>query len=273
MRDVKSELYFEQMKGRGVRTIEADEPARGDARRRRQDPLRADRRGRRDGKPEDHVAAAGAQPGCTFDKLIDEIAAGRRDETLRTLAGRLAALDPPHRRQGPRGDREGLGWRRLSGLASRLLDAIDPDALVEAGAEGCAGARAEESARGARRTMPPRIFDDPALRRLLKDVKAAADIRIDTISTDAVVSSGWDEKKAHRHGRALQALSGGAARRARRAANLYRLPYARRRLTYEAVEDLKEALKRPPWLLEPVDIWRAYKRLASDKVRGNRRER
>jgi len=25
----------------------------------------------------------------------------------------------------------------------------------------------------------------------------------------------------------------------------------------------------PPWLLEPVDIWRAYKRLASDKVRGN----
>jgi hypothetical protein len=50
---------------------------------------------------------------------------------------------------------------------------------------------------------------------------------------------------------------------------LYRLPYAQRRLTYEAVDDLKEALKRPPWLLEPVDIWRAYKRLASDKVRGN----
>jgi type I restriction enzyme R subunit len=35
------------------------------------------------------------------------------------------------------------------------------------------------------------------------------------------------------------------------------------------VDDLKEALKRPPWLLEPIDIWRAYKRLASDKVRGN----
>ena len=28
-------------------------------------------------------------------------------------------------------------------------------------------------------------------------------------------------------------------------------------------------MKRPPWLLEPIDIWRAYKRLASDKVRGN----
>ena len=45
--------------------------------------------------------------------------------------------------------------------------------------------------------MRPRPFSTiPTLRRLLKDVKAAADIRIDTISTDAVISSGWDEKKA-----------------------------------------------------------------------------
>jgi type I restriction enzyme, R subunit len=100
-------------------------------------------------------------------------------------------------------------------------------------------------------------------------VKAAADIRIDTISTDAVVSSGWDANKAAdtaaRFKRFLE------ERRDELAALqiLYRLPYAQRRLTYEAVDDLKEALKRPPWLLEPIDIWRAYKRLASDKVRGN----
>ena len=40
------------------------------------------------------------------------------------------------------------------------------------------------------------IFDDPALRQLLKDVKRLTEIRIDTVSTDAVVSSGYDEKKA-----------------------------------------------------------------------------
>jgi type I restriction enzyme, R subunit len=50
---------------------------------------------------------------------------------------------------------------------------------------------------------------------------------------------------------------------------LYGQPYATRRLSYEAVDDLKESMKRPPWLLEPVNIWRAYKRLASEKVRGN----
>ena len=35
------------------------------------------------------------------------------------------------------------------------------------------------------------------------------------------------------------------------------------------MDDLNEALKRPPWLLEPIDVWRTYKRLASDKARGN----
>ena len=35
------------------------------------------------------------------------------------------------------------------------------------------------------------------------------------------------------------------------------------------MDDLKEALKRPPWLLEPVDIWRAYKRLSAEKAPGN----
>ena len=28
-------------------------------------------------------------------------------------------------------------------------------------------------------------------------------------------------------------------------------------------------MRRPPWLLEPVDIWRAYKRLDDDRVKGN----
>ena len=149
----------------------------------------------------------------SFDRLIDEIAAGRRDDdAFATLAARLAALD---RRIGEK-DRAAIvkasGGVDLSGLASRLLDAIDPDASGGARAEGRAGAGTEEGARSRRRTRPQTIFDDPALRRLLKEVKAAADIRIDTISTDAVVSSGWDEKKATDTVERFQAFSGGAAR-------------------------------------------------------------
>jgi type I restriction enzyme R subunit len=269
LRDVKSELYFEQMKGRGARTISSEKlrEVTPDAEAKTRFVL---------------IDAVGvteslktiSQPlernrAISFDKLIDEIAAGRRDDdAFATLAGRLAALD---RRIGDK-DRAAItkasGGVDLAGLASRLLNAIDPDALA-ARVPKDAPEPEQKKAREAAKDEALTIFDDPALRRLLKEVKAASDIRIDTISTDAVVSSGWDEKKAtdtvDRFKRFLE------QRRDELVALqiLYHLPYAQRRLTYEAVDDLKEALKRPPWLLEPPDIWRAYKRLASDKVRGN----
>jgi type I restriction enzyme, R subunit len=269
LRDVKSELYFEQMKGRGARTISAEKL--------REVTPDADAKTRFvliDAVGVSESLKTVSQPlersrAVSFDRLIDDIAAGRRDDdAFATLAGRLAALD---RRIGEK-DRAAIvkasGGVDLSGLASRLLDAIDPDALAKRVPKD-APEPEQKQAREAAKDAAATVFDDPMLRRLLKDVKAAADIRIDTISTDAVVSSGWDEKKAtdtvERFKRFLE------ERRDELAALqiLYRLPYAQRRLTYEAVDDLKEALRRPPWLLEPIDIWRAYKRLSSEKVRGN----
>jgi type I restriction enzyme, R subunit len=269
MRDVRSELYFEQMKGRGARTISAEKlrEVTPDAEAKTRFVLI-------DAVGVSESLKTVSQPlerdrVISFDRLIDDIAAGRRDDdAFATLAARLAALD---RRIGDK-DRAAIvkasGGVDLSGLASRLLDAVDPDALATRAPKD-APEPEQKRAREAAKDAAATIFDDPTLRRLLKDVKAAADIRIDTVSTDAVVSSGWDAKKAtdtvERFKRFLE------ERRDELAALqiLYRLPYAQRRLTYEAVDDLKEALKRPPWLLEPIDIWRAYKRLSSDKVRGN----
>ncbi|MDP2804003.1 MAG: type I restriction-modification enzyme R subunit C-terminal domain-containing protein [Phreatobacter sp.] len=269
LRDVKSELYFEQMKGRGARTIspeklrEVTPDAEAKTRFVLIDAVGVSESLKTVSQPLERDRVIG------FDKLIDEIAAGRRDDdAFATLAARLAALD---RRIGDK-DRAAItkatGGVDLAGLAARLLDAIDPDVLATRAPKD-APEPEQRKARDAVKDKAAEIFDDPALRRLLKEVKSAADIRIDTISIDAVVSSGWDEAKATdtvaRFTRFLE------ERRDELTALqiLYRLPYTQRRLTYEAVDDLKEALKRPPWLLEPIDIWRAYKRIASDKVRGN----
>jgi len=269
MRDVKSELYFEQMKGRGARTItpeklrEVTPDAEAKTRFVLIDAVGVTESLKSVSQPmeRDRVIA--------FGKLIDEIAAGRRDdEAFSTLAARLAALD---RRIGDK-DRAAIaratGGLDLAALASRLLDAIDPDTLALRAPKEAPDAE-QKRVREAAKDQAAELFDSPTLRKLLKDVKAAADIRIDTISTDAVVSSGWDEKQA-----------GDTVARFRKFLDekrdelvalqiLYGQPYSKRRLTYEAVDDLREALKRPPWLLQPIDIWRAYKRLAADKVRGN----
>ena len=269
LRDVGSELYFEQMKGRGARTISIDKL--------REVTPDADAKTRFvliDAVGVTESLKSISQPlernrAVSFDRLIDEVAAGRRDDdAFATLAGRLAALD---RRIGDK-DRAAIvkasGGVDLSGLASRLLNAIDPDA-VAVRVSPDAPEPEQKKVREALKDEAAAILDDPALRRLLKEVKAAADIRIDTVSTDAVVSSGWDEKKAADTVERFRRFLDERRDELTALQILYRLPHAKRRLTYEAVDDLKEALKRPPWLLEPPDIWRAYKRLASDKVRGN----
>jgi hypothetical protein len=78
--------------------------------------------------------------------------------------------------------------RRQKGLAVREVPAIcvldpDGDLVRRLRRDG----RAKDTAAA--------LFDDPALRRLFKEVKASTVIRIDTVSVDAVVSSGWDEGK------------------------------------------------------------------------------
>ncbi|MBB4567822.1 DEAD/DEAH box helicase family protein [Rhizobium leucaenae] len=269
LRDVKSELYFEQMKGRGARTISPEKlrEVTPDAEAKTRFVL---------------VDAVGVSESLksisqplernrviSFDKLIDEIAAGRRDDdAFATLAARLAALD---RRIGEK-DRAAVvkvtGGLDLKDLASRLLDAIDPDVLATHVAKE-APEPDQKRAKDAVKEQAAALFDDPKLRGLLKDVKAAADIRIDQVSTDAVVSSGWDERKASDTVNRFQKFLEEKQDELVALQILYHRPYAHKHLTYETVDEMRDALKRPPWLLEPVDIWRAYKRLASEKVRGN----
>jgi type I restriction enzyme R subunit len=267
LRDVKSEQYFEQMKGRGVRTVsptqlrqvtsDADEKTRFVL----VDAVGVTESLKHVSQPLDRNRAIG------FDRLLDDIAAGQRDDdALSTLAGRLSALDRKIDDKDRAAIAKATGGLDPKALAHKLLDAIDPDAIVRAAA---ARRITPEAAGEALKEEACRVFDDPALRQLLKDMKRATEIRIDTISTDAVISSGYDEARAQdttarfrrfldEHRDTLVALQ-----------ILYGRPHAARRLDRALIEELRDAMRRPPWLLEPVDIWRAYKRLDDARVRGN----
>ncbi|WP_352634333.1 helicase-related protein [Mesorhizobium sp. M0145] len=175
LRVVRSELYFEQMKGRGARTIspeklrEVTPDAEAKTRFVLVDAVGVSESLKTVSQPLDRDRVIG------FDRLIDEIAAGRRDDdAFATLAARLAALD---QRIGDK-DRAAItkvtGGVDLAGLAGRLLDAVDPDALAARVGQD-APELEQRKAREAAKDKAVEIFDDPALRKLLKDVKAAAD--------------------------------------------------------------------------------------------------
>jgi type I restriction enzyme R subunit len=267
LRDVRSEQYFDQMKGRGVRTISPTQlrqvtpDAEDKTRFVLVDAVGVTQSLKHVSQPLERNRTIG------FDRLLEDIAAGRRDDdALSTLAGRLAALDRKIDDKDRAAVAKAAGGFDLKALTHKLLDAIDPDTTAD---EATRCGLSPEAASATLKEAACRLFDDPALRQLLKDVKHATEIHIDTISTDAVVSSGYDEARAQdttgrfrrfldEHQDTLVALQ-----------ILYGRPHVMRRLDRASIEELRDAMRRPPWLLEPVDIWRAYKRLDDERVRGN----
>ncbi len=272
LRDVRSAVYFEQMRGRGVRTIDSATLATitPDARVKDRFVL-IDAVGVTDSLKTQAIPLE-REHGVAFDKLLEQIASGRSDEdAVSTLAARLARLDRKLDDAG-KARIEAIAGKPLTALAGELVDAIDAGAIEDAARQrhGATVTDAEiEAVATERREAALTAYNDPALRRVLIELKKASEVIIDDISRDVVISSAWDAGKAttmttdfgrflDEHRDRLTALR-----------ILYGLPAATKRLTYDSLVDLRDAMMRPPWLLEPLALWSAYRRLSADKVRAN----
>jgi len=272
LRDVRSAVYFEQMRGRGVRTIDPATLATitPDARVKDRFVL-IDAVGVTDSLKTQAIPLE-REHNVAFDKLLEQIASGRSDEpAVATLAGRLARLNRKLDDAG-KARIEAIAGKPLTALAGELIDAIDAGAIEDAARQrhGATVTDAEiEAVATERREAALAAYNDPALRRVLIELKKASEVVIDDISRDVVISSAWDAGQAttmttdfgrflDEHRNELTALR-----------ILYGLPAATKRLTYDSLVDLRGALMRPPWLLEPLALWSAYRRLSADKVRAN----
>src|SRR5690606_30372477 len=110
----------------------------------------------------------------------------RDDDTISTLAGRLAALAGKLPTEDRAAVRQRTGGRDLTDIARNLLDSIDPDIIERDGTDAAAKKR-EETAR---------LFDSAPFRKLLVDLKAQSEVVINEITTDEVVSTGFDQRQA-----------------------------------------------------------------------------
>lgn len=272
MRDVKSEGYYEQMKGRGVRTIQdADlKSVTPDAETKTRFVLI-------DAVGVSETKKNASQPlerkrNISFDKLIDQIAQGRRDEdALSSLAGRLAVLDWKLDDEDRLRVAELAGGKTPRDLANTLLDAIDPDIQAAAinAAHGTMASEAEEKA------VTEKLIDDACapfdaapLRNLLKEIKQKSDIIIDEVTTDELLSADFDQKHAKERISSFKTFIEENKDEITALQILYNQSYATQRLTYAAIKELVQKLTTPPHYLTTADVWQAYKRLDAAKVRG-----
>jgi len=200
LRDTHSRTYFEQMKGRGTRVLtptDLQAVSGADARAKTHfiivDAVGICESDKTDSRPLER------QRTVSMDTLLLGVALGKRDEdTLTTLAGRLARLDRQITRDQAKQFVELSGGHSLSQLSGTLLKAIDPDAIAER-ATGRAEASPAEVEPEAMATAGKVLADEacapfelPALRDALAKAKKDAEQTIDTVTVDAVLTQGFD---------------------------------------------------------------------------------
>ncbi len=247
MRDVKSKLYYEQMLGRGVRTIPSDDLK----------ALTPNASAKRHFFVIDAVGVTESlktisaplerKKGVSFKKLLDNVAMGANDEdTISSLASRLAKLALNATAKDEDNIRAYSGGKDLSELANALLRSIDSDF--------CKG-KSEAQIESARDTAL-RPFCEPILRQSLLDLSAKSEIIIDTQTPDEVISG---EKSADQALKRIQDFKDFIKSNKDEIEALhiiYTQSYATSRLTRTLIAELHEKLKLSA-LTIPA-LWSAY---------------
>jgi type I restriction enzyme R subunit len=276
MRDVKSRILFEQMKGRGTRTILPTEfhSVNPDATHKTHciiiDAIGVCENDKTDSRPLDR------KKNVPFDKLLQSVALGNRDEdTLSSLASRLARLDRQLEDPDKRQIQTAAQGLSLKDMVNRLLDALDPDNQIDKAkelfnTEGPTETQVEKVYHElAKSVCSP--FDNPKLRELLIELKRKSEQIIDVVSQDKLIFVGFDpqaKQKAQATVDTFRKFIEDNKDELTALQILYSQPYVKRRLTYDAIKQLAEAIKKPPYKLTPELLWHAYEQLESSKVRG-----
>lgn len=275
MRDVKSRVYFEQMKGRGTRTIPSTDliAVTPDADHKTHfvivDAVGVCENDKTDSRPLER------QRSVPFDKLILSVAAGKRDEdTLTSLAGRLAQLDKEIDEKDRQEIESASGSVPLQRIINGLLDALDPDKKAEKAKEIFkTETPTEEQIKQAAAELVKIAcapFDDPNLRNTLIAIKQRNEQIIDTVSKDRVILAGFDEQAKEKAQTIINTFKQFIADNKDELTALqiiYNQPYGQRHLTYEQIRELAEAIQKPPYYLRQDLIWQAYEQLDKSKVK------
>ena len=275
MRQVRSRGYFEQMRGRGTRVIQPDElqAVTADARHKTHFVL-IDAVGLTEAEMIEPPRVQERKRTVPFERLLENIAYGQCDaETVASLANRLARLQhrltPDDEQLDRRLQRRRHAFRLDPSVNSSAVGAhprVRPDGGQEDGQTHGSAPTGNELVRATE------IFrTNPNLRQTLLEIQRRAEIVIDTVSLDVVKEAGFDSEASDRLRRMVSDFQQFIADNKDEITALqilYNQPYGARGLTRQQLQELAQALQRPPHLWTEEKLWAAYAQLERDKVRG-----
>jgi type I restriction enzyme R subunit len=262
MRDVKSRVYFEQMKGRGTRTIGEDDlkAVTPDAEYKNRfvifDAVGVTESVKTDSRTLER------QPFVSFKSLLESAALRTIDDDgIASLAGRISKFE----QSLSEADKDELiqanNGISLKQVAHELLDVIDPDKAKSP----------EQKEKQKHEAL--NYFDNPDFRQLMLDIKQRNEIVID-LSPDNPIDVPKPEpvvpqelvqnfedyiKENQDEITALQII--------------FNKPYKKQALTFHEIKELRDQLLHANVRFTNDQLWQAYRELYKSKVRNARPDR
>ena len=289
MRDVRSKGYYEQMKGRGVRSLDGDSLKRvsnsADGAKTRFvliDAVGVEKSLKTESRPLEK------KPGVALKDLLQGVAMGSRDDdTVLSLANRLVRLAKQLGEKAQARIEKASGGIPVAELGKGLITALNPDAIVQtalASAQAQGITRSEdtllpqelEAARATRVAAACAPFDQPALREEIENARREREQLIDHINLDTVNFAGFSEQAEAQAKAVVQTFADYLQQHKDEIAALgffYQQPYQRRALTFDLIEELHEQLAKPPLMLTTERLWSAYARVQAAQVKGADKKR
>lgn len=279
MRDVKSINYFEQMKGRGTRTINRDslqlvtKTAKTKTHFVIVDAVGATKSKKTDSRPLER------KKSVPMKDLLGAITMGVADEDLfLSLANRLIRLEKQITDKEKDRLLEFSGGKNLKQMTAALITAFDQDEietkaqqeldkipvqdLTPALKEDAFAKAQEELILEASKTFNGELND------YLDNVRKQHEQIIDSVNIDTVTKSEWETTSVDKATEIIKDFTAylEANKDEIKALSIfYNQPYNRRDITFKMIKDVMEKLQLEKPLLPPESIWNAYTTLEDVK--------
>jgi len=272
MRDVKSVNYFEQMKGRGTRTINNDSlqmvsrTAKSKTHFVIVDAIGATKSKKTDSRPLER------KPTVPMKDLLGAVTMGVADEDLfMSLSNRLIRLEKQITEKEKDKLLEYTGGKNLKQITKELINAYDPDEIEQKSKVEIEKIPIEERTPQLIEDTKKKVQEDLVrtaaatfngeLNNYIENVRREHEQIIDSVNIDSVTKSEWDKSSIENaeiilndfkaylelHKDEIKALS-----------IFYNQPYNRREITFYMIKEVMDKISLDKPLLAPVSVWNAY---------------
>ena len=277
MRDVKSLNYFEQMKGRGTRTLGFDDlqkvtPSAISAKTHFVivDAIGVTKTMKTDSRPLER------KKNTSLKDLLAAVTFGARDEDLYvSLANRLARLDRQLNENERATYTEKTNGKTLNQTVKDLLNAYNPD-IIDSKAFEIKLRQPEIQEADSKKKAQETLIDiarstfSGDLNEYIENVRRVHEQILDTVNTDTLLRAEWDKEAVVKADELINDFKAYMEANKDEIAALrifYNQPYQRREVTFSMIKEVMEKLKLEKPYFAPFRIWQAFEQL--EKVNGN----